>query len=89
MGVNGAVHYVVQMQKILVTVLSLWINYVPNSVYEIGHTMYSTATEASCEVQNIYTAGVQIFYAKGPYPLLWAGSRTASESITVVRIRNV
>jgi hypothetical protein len=30
--------------------------------------------------------GVQIFYAKGPSPLLWAGSRAASETITVVRM---
>jgi hypothetical protein len=42
----------------------------------------SITTEASYEVQNIYNTGVQIFYAKGPYPLFWAGSGAASESIT-------
>jgi len=30
--------------------------------------------------------GVQICYDKGPSQLLWAGSRVASETITVVRI---
>ena len=48
-----------------------------------GHIMYSTATEANYDVKNIYTMGVQFFYAKGQYPFLWAGSRAASESITV------
>jgi hypothetical protein len=43
-GVNGAVYYVVQKQKDLVTVLSVAINHVPNCLCEIGHTMYSTAT---------------------------------------------
>jgi hypothetical protein len=43
-GVNGAVYCVVEKQKALVTVLSVGINYVPNSLCEIGHTMYSTDT---------------------------------------------
>jgi hypothetical protein len=42
-GVNSAVHYVAQKQKALVTVLSVGINYVATSLYEMGHTMYSTA----------------------------------------------
>jgi len=43
-GVNGAVYCVVQKQKALVTVLSVGIYYVPHCLYEIGHTMCSTAT---------------------------------------------
>ena len=45
--------------------------------------MCSIITEANYGVHNIYTTGVQIFYAKRPYPLFWAGSRVASESITI------
>jgi len=44
MGVNGAVYCVVQKHKALITILSVGIYYVPNCLYEIGHTMYSTAT---------------------------------------------
>ena len=42
-GVNCEVHYVVQKQKALITVFSVGINDVPNSLYQIGHTMYSAA----------------------------------------------
>jgi hypothetical protein len=42
-GLNCAVYCVVQKQKALVTVPSVGINYVPKSLYEIGHKMYSTA----------------------------------------------
>ena len=46
-GVNGAVYCVVQKQKALFTVLSVGNYYVPNRLYEIGHTMYSTAAEGT------------------------------------------
>jgi hypothetical protein len=42
-GVNCAIHYVVKKQNALITVPSVGINYVHNSLYEIGHTMYRTA----------------------------------------------
>ena len=44
MGVKFEVHYVVKEQKALVRVLSVGINCVPTSLYEIRYTMYSTAT---------------------------------------------
>jgi hypothetical protein len=43
-GVNGAVHYGVREQKALITVLNEGINYVPNCLYGIQHTVCSAAT---------------------------------------------
>jgi len=82
-GVNGAVNYVVQEQKDLVTVLSVGINYVPAYLYEIRNTTYSTAIYESYEVQNICTTRFQFFFRQSP--LFWAGSRAVRECITEVR----
>jgi hypothetical protein len=41
--VHSAVHSDVESQKAIVTVYNIGINYVPNGLYEIDHTMKSTA----------------------------------------------
>jgi hypothetical protein len=43
-AVNGAVHYDVREQNALVTVLNVAINYIPNCLREIQHTVCSAAT---------------------------------------------
>ena len=51
--------------------------------------MCSITTEENDEVQKIYTTGVQILYAKGPYSLFWAGSPAAIERITKVCVPKI
>ena len=71
--VNGAVHFVVEVRKALVTVLSVGINYVSTSLFEYDTQCTVLLNRQGMGFRTLTPRAYNFFYAKGPHQLLWTG----------------